>query len=153
MQTKDNSALTDLYLLLLEKKGISKDKNFVLKVVASIKERAVFVEDFWELSNFFFVAPTAFDEKASKKNWKAETGSIMLEVANILKNVETFSAENTEREVKKWITTKEISFGKVMQPLRLSLVGKLAGPHLFNIIEIIGKKETIQRIENAILIL
>ena len=37
-----------------------------------------------------------------------------------------------------------------MQPLRLALVGKLAGPHLFDIIAMIGKVETINRIENAI---
>ncbi|MFT6959204.1 MAG: glutamyl-tRNA synthetase [Polaribacter sp.] len=150
MQTSNNKTLTNLYLPILEEKGISKDKDFVLKVVASIKERAVFVNDFWGLSNFFFETPTAFDPKASKKNWKTETGSLMNEVINILKNIEDFSSENTEREVKKWITAKEINFGKVMQPLRLSLVGKLAGPYLFDIIDIIGKRETIHRIENAI---
>jgi glutamyl-tRNA synthetase len=150
MQTSDNEALTNLYLPILEEKGISKDKDFVLKVVASIKERAVFVKDFWDLSNFFFETPTIFDPKASKKNWKTETGSLMNEVINILKNIEDFSSENTERVIKKWITAKEINFGKVMQPLRLSLVGKLAGPYLFDIMDIIGKTETIHRIENAI---
>ena len=52
--------------------------------------------------------------------------------------------------MKEWISGKEIGFGKVMQPLRLSLVGKLAGPHLFDIIAMIGKEETIKRLENAI---
>jgi glutamyl-tRNA synthetase len=151
MQTKDNATLTDLYLLILEEKGISKDKGFVLKVVSSIKERAVFVEDFWDLSNFFFIAPITYDPKASKKNWKTGTNAIMEEIIHILNKIEDFSSENTEHKIKDWITTTDISFGKVMQPLRLSLVGKLAGPHLFDIIEIIGKKETIQRIENAIL--
>jgi glutamyl-tRNA synthetase len=150
MQTKDNEALTDLYLSILKEKGISKDRDFVLKVVSSIKERAVFVNDFWNLSNFFFEAPRAFDEKASKKNWKTATGSLMKEVTHVLENIEDFSSENTEKTIKEWITAKEISFGKVMQPLRLSLVGRLAGPHLFDIIALIGKKETIQRIENAI---
>ena len=55
-----------------------------------------------------------------------------------------------EKEIKEWITSKGISYGKIMQPLRLCLVGKLAGPHLFDIIYLIGKTETIKRIENAI---
>jgi glutamyl-tRNA synthetase len=150
MQTKENATLTDLYLLILEKKGISKDKDFVLKVVSSIKERAVFVEDFWDLSNFFFEAPKTFDAKASKKNWKEGTSALMTELVSVISGIEEFSSENTEKEVKEWITAKEIGFGKIMQPLRLSLVGKLAGPHLFDIIAMIGKQETLTRIETAI---
>tara|TARA_B110001454_G_scaffold217997_1_gene244735 strand:- start:217 stop:1737 length:1521 start_codon:yes stop_codon:yes gene_type:complete len=150
MQTKSDIELTDLYLPILEQKGISKDKGFVLKVVSSIKERAVFVADFWELSSFFFETPTTYDAKASKKNWKEGTPELMTELITIISSIEDFSSINTEKEIKEWITAKEIGFGKVMQPLRLSLVGKLAGPHLFDIIEMIGKEEVIKRIENAI---
>ncbi|MDP5105488.1 MAG: glutamate--tRNA ligase [Polaribacter sp.] len=150
MQSKSDAALTDLYLPVLSEKGISKDKEFVQKVVSSIKERAVFVTDFWDLSSFFFETPTEFDEKAANKNWKPETAQLMQELAQVISNVEDFSSANTEKEIKEWITAKEIGFGKVMQPLRLALVGKLAGPHLFDIIAMIGKVETINRIENAI---
>ena len=73
MQTKNDAELTDLYLPILNEKGITKDKEFVLKVVSSIKERAVFVNDFWNLSSFFFETPTEYDAKASKKNWKEGT--------------------------------------------------------------------------------
>ena len=150
MQTKSDAELTDLYLPILEEKGIIGDKNYVQKVVSSIKERAVFVQDFWDLSDFFFVTPTSYDEKASKKNWKEETSELMQELISVLSTIEDFSSENTEKEIKEWITNKEIGFGKVMQPLRLSLVGALKGPHLFDIIAMIGKQETIKRLENAI---
>ena len=150
MQTKNDAELTDLYLPILNEKGITKDKEFVLKVVSSIKERAVFVNDFWNLSSFFFETPTEYDAKASKKNWKEGTVELMQELIVVLLSIENFSSENTEKEVKEWISGKEIGFGKVMQPLRLSLVGKLAGPHLFDIIAMIGKEETIKRLENAI---
>ncbi len=150
MQQKNNAELTNLYLPILSEKGITKDKVFVQKVVASIKERAIFVADFWELSNFFFEAPTTFDEKAAKKNWKEDTSEIMHQLIAVISTIEDFSSVNTEKEIKEWITAKEIGFGKVMQPLRLSLVGALKGPHLFDIIEMIGKEETIKRIENAI---
>ena len=150
MQTKDNTELVNLYIPILREKGISKDKIFILKVVSLIKERAVFVHDFWELSNFFFEAPISFDAKAFKKNWKEGTTELMTELISVITTIDDFSSENTEKEIKEWITNKEIGFGKVMQPLRLSLVGKLAGPHLFDIIAMIGKQETIRRIENAI---
>ncbi|ARV07033.1 glutamate--tRNA ligase [Polaribacter sp. SA4-10] len=150
MQTKSDAELTDLYIPILEEKGISKEKEFVQKVVSSIKERAIFVADFWELSSFFFETPTEYDAKASKKNWKEGTAELMQELITVLSTIQDFSSENTEKEIKEWITAKEIGFGKVMQPLRLSLVGKLAGPHLFDIIAMIGKEETMYRIKNAI---
>ncbi len=150
MQAKSDIELTDLYLPILEQKGITKDKDFVLNVVSSIKERAVFVGDFWDLSSFFFETPTSYDAKASKKNWKEGTSELMTELIKIISSIEDFSSENTEKEIKEWITAKEIGFGKVMQPLRLSLVGKLAGPHLFDIIAMIGKEEAIKRLQNAI---
>ena len=74
----------------------------------------------------------------------------MKELIAVLKGVEEFTSVNTETVIKEWVSGKEIGFGKVMQPLRLSLVGALKGPHLFDIIEMIGEKATITRIENAI---
>jgi glutamyl-tRNA synthetase len=118
------------------------------KIVSLIKERAHFVNEFWDLADYFFVAPTSYDEKAAK-NWKEETPDLMQQVISELNNIEDFSSVNIETLLKEWMTTNEIGMGKVMQPLRLSLVGALKGPHLFDIIEMIGKAETIKRIEKA----
>jgi glutamyl-tRNA synthetase len=74
----------------------------------------------------------------------------MQNVADLLNQIEDFSSLNIETIVKAWMTEFEIGMGKVMQPLRLSVVGALKGPHLFDIIEIIGKEETIRRIETAL---
>ena len=150
MQQKSVVELTNLYKPILKEKGIEGDKNMIEKVVSLVKERAVFVADFWELSNFFFEAPITFDEKAVAKNWKEDTSSIMKQLLNVIIKIDDFSSQNTEVIIKDWITKNEIGFGKVMQPLRLSLVGEMKGPHLFEIMEIIGKQETIQRIESAI---
>ena len=154
MQSKSDLELTELFIPILKSKEnvISSEieKSQVQKIVSLIKERAIFVTDFWDLSSFFFETPTEYDEKASKKNWKEGTSELMQELIAVISKIEDFSSENTEKEIKEWISGKEIGFGKVMQPLRLSLVGKLAGPHLFDIIAMIGKEETITRLENAI---
>jgi glutamyl-tRNA synthetase len=150
MQTKSDVELTDLFIPILEEKGISIEKNYIQKVIASVKERAVFVNDFWALSIFFFITPNEYDAKNVKKNWKEGTPDLMQELISVISLIEDFSSENTEKVIKEWISGKEIGFGKVMQPLRLSLVGKLAGPHLFDIIAMIGREETIKRLENAI---
>ncbi|WP_299156255.1 glutamate--tRNA ligase [uncultured Tenacibaculum sp.] len=150
LQQKADKELTELYLPILKEKGITSDEAYAEKVVSLIKERAVFVADFWNLSSFFFQNPTEYDAKAAKKQWKETTGALMEELTAVISNIEDFTIETAQTEIKGWITSKEIGFGKVMQPLRLSLVGKLAGPDLFDIMTMIGKETTLQRIKNAI---
>lgn len=150
LQRKSSAVLTDLYLPILEEKGIKADKEQVQTIVSLIKERATFVSDFWELSSFFFENPTQYDEKAVKKQWKDTTSQLMQELVEVIAKIDDFSVENAQTDIKGWINSKEIGFGKVMQPLRLSLVGKLAGPDLFDIMTMIGKETTITRIQNAI---
>jgi glutamyl-tRNA synthetase len=130
------------------------DSSFVgmtklVKIVSLIKERANFVSEFWELSNFFFESPTSYDEKACK-TWKEDTGDLMQQLIAVLGTIQDFTSVNIETIVKDWMTATEIGMGKVMQPFRLSLVGALKGPHLFDIVELIGKEETIKRLQKAI---
>ena len=146
---KNDEDLATVFAPFVAGKGFVVSKDVLEKIVSLIKERASFVSEFWEMSDFFFVAPTSYDEKA-KKNWKEETPALMQELISILREITDFTATNIETIVKNWMTTNEIGMGKVMQPFRLSLVGALKGPHLFDIVELIGKEETIKRIENAI---
>ncbi len=155
LQQKSDDELAEMFQLILNKKLenshlVKNDKEYVKRVIALLKERATFVSDFWPLGSFFFIAPTSYDEKSVRKQWKETTTQVMKELITVLKSAEDFSSSSIENVVKDWITTKEIGFGKVMQPLRISLVGALQGPHLFDIMEIIGKDETILRIEKAI---
>ena len=150
MHLKSDEDLAKLFTPILTEKGIKKETNFIVKVVSLIKERATFISDFWQLSNFFFENPEGYDEKASRKNWKEGTSELMQELVTILTSIEDFNSQNIETIVKEWITSKEIGFGKVMQPFRLSLVGAMKGPHLFDIAEMIGKEQTIARIKKAI---
>jgi len=157
MQIKNDDELVELFNPIIDKK--MKGNSFVFKdftkdyrkqVITLIKERATFVEDFWNLSSFFFQTPVEYDAKASKKSWKEGTSVLMAELIAVITKIEDFSTENIEKIVKEWITSKEIGFGKVMQPLRLSLVGAMKGPHIFDIMSLIGKEETINRITLAI---
>ncbi|CAL2080564.1 glutamate--tRNA ligase [Tenacibaculum sp. 190524A05c] len=150
LQQKSAEELTELFLPILNSQGVEADKNYVQNVVGLVKERANFVNDLSELSNFFFADPTEYDLKAAKKQWKETTGELMTELVSVIEGIEDYSIENAQTEIKGWITSKEIGFGKVMQPLRLSLVGKLAGPDLFEIMTMVGKETTIKRIQNAI---
>lgn len=124
--------------------------NYIIKIVTLIKERATFVKDFWELGDYFFVSPTSYEQKAVKKQWKEETPDILNRLTIVLGNTKDFTSENVENNVKEWLAKEELSFGKVMPPLRLVLVGEMKGPHVFDILGLIGKEEAINRINKAI---
>lgn len=145
---KSDKELAKSFSVDLEKRGVSTTIDLE-RVVSLIKERAHFVNEFWDLADYFFEAPTTYEEKAAK-NWKEETPGLMQQVISELGKIEDFTSANIETLLKEWMTANEIGMGKVMQPLRLSLVGALKGPHLFDIIEMIGKAETVKRIEKAI---
>lgn len=148
LQKQSDACLAESFKTILDKKGISTTLDLT-KIVGMIKERANFVTEFWDLADYFFEAPTTYDEKAAK-NWKEETPELMQKVISELEKIEDFTSATIETLLKEWMTANEIGMGKVMQPLRLSLVGALKGPHLFDIIEMIGKTETVKRIEKAI---
>ena len=135
---------------ILESNGIQADLSQIEKVCGLMKERANFVKDIYNDSLFFFVTPEEYNEKDVKKYWKEESIPLMQELYNLLSKIEDYSFANTEKIISAWINTKEIGFGKVMNPFRVAIVGAAKGPHMFNIIEIIGKTETLKRLKKAL---
>ena len=152
MQEQDNIQLAESFKQLKSELSTI-DLEYIAMVVALVKERATFVNDLWELSHYFFQAPESYDEKASKKAFKEGTKDLMLQLISILQPIEDFTVENLQTQIKGWITSNNIGFGQVMMPLRLSLVGALQGPDVFDIMFMIGKTESAKRIEKTINIL
>lgn len=147
---QDTTDQATAFLNVLQEKGFEVSIAYVEKVVKAVKERATFISDLWELSSFYFEAPKEFDPKGAKKAWKKQTPEIMEKVKSIVSKTQTFTQETLEIEVKSWIKSQNIGFGKVMMPLRLALVGKMMGPDIFQIMETINKEETLSRLDYAI---
>lgn len=147
---KSDEEVAELFKSVLDTKGINYTNFDLPKICGMVKERAQFISELWEQTSFFFEAPVEYDEKTVKKNWKEDTSDLMIELKRILEDINDFSSHNSEEIVKEWITAKEIGFGKIMNPFRLAIVGAGKGPHMFDIIEIIGKQETLKRLEKAI---
>lgn len=150
LQAKSIEEIADAFQRLLIDKEIIEDTDKVARIVSLVRERANFVGDLWEQAAYFFVAPVTYDEKTVQKRWKEETPNQMKELIGLLEGIESFTPENTEHEVKSWIAEKNYNMGAIMNCFRLAVVGEPKGPHMFDIISIIGKKETIARINKAI---
>lgn len=150
IQMKPNSEIAELFKPYHLEKGIKAEHSLVEKVVGLVKERVSFVRELWEQASFFFVAPDNYDEKSIKKRWKDDSPQQMVELIEVLNGIEDFSAHNQEQIVMGWIQSKGYSVGVVMNAFRLAIVGESKGPHMFDITEIIGKEETIRRLNRAI---
>jgi len=159
LQEQEDEVLLTSFKTILEEKLIHEkpfdlnlinNDTYIASVISSIKERASFVFDFWELGNYFFCTPNSYNEKVVKKQWKENTPAILHKIISLLESIEDFSSPSLEEMVKKWITEEQLTFGQVMAPLRLVVVGDLKGPHLFDIMALIGKEECIKRIGIAL---
>jgi len=147
---ESNESLAELLMPIVVKNGVLVEKEQLSKSIGLVKERATFVSDLWEQLDFFFIRPQQYDAKAVKKRWKTNSYDFMLELKEVLSSIENFSSENTELVVKKWIEEKEYGMGAIMNAFRLLIVGALKGPHLFDIIAMIGKKETFECIDQGL---
>ena len=150
IQKTDDQLLKEWEQWLKTHKGLEPGSEMLLKIIPLIKERVSFVKELWEESFFFFEAPESYDEKVVKKRWKADSAAQMTTLTGILNKVSDFSAENIDEKIKSWITENELSMGGIMNALRLLLVGTAKGPHLGDIMAVIGKEESIKRINKGV---
>ena len=150
IQSKSDEALAELLLPVLNEKGIKATWTKIIKVAGLVKERLHFTTELWSQSAFFFTAPESYDEKTVSKRWKANSPEKMQELISVLQPMDDFSTLSTEPAVMSWIESNSYSTGEIMNAFRLALVGESKGPHIFDIMEIIGKEEVIKRLEKAI---
>lgn len=122
----------------------------ITAVVGMMKDRVNFVSELWPLCSFFFIAPTAYDEKTRRKRWKEDSAKVMGELAAVLEGISDFSVAGQEPVVEQWIQDKGYKLGDVMNAWRLTLVGEGKGPGMFDISAFLGKDETIKRMKRAI---
>ncbi|CAI9682886.1 glutamate--tRNA ligase [Elizabethkingia anophelis] len=149
LQLMSNEAILPEFKKVLAENNVEVSDEKALKIIGLMKERATFVKDIYNDGKFFFHAPESFDEKASKKAWSPETAVLMQELTEAISSLD-FKAEIIKESIHHLAEAKGLGMGKVMMPLRLSLVGELKGPDVPDLMEMIGKEETISRITKAI---
>lgn len=153
LQKISDAELAELFKPVLKAHGVNPDDfsdEYIARAVGLVKGRINFVADLWEQSRFFFAAPTEYAEKDIKKRWKEDTPAILTALVGVLRELPDFSAAAAEPVVLDWVARNEYHLGNVMNAFRLTLVGECKGPHIFDITELIGRDETIARIERGI---
>ena len=126
------------------------DQGFLAEVCELMKERATFINDIWDSSQFFFTPPTNYDEKTRRKKWKENTPEILNSIIELFSSISDFSAEQIEAQFKSHLEKNEWGLGMVLPTFRLSVTGLGMGPSMFSISALLGKDEVISRIKTAI---
>ena len=135
---------------LLVSKGIQFDKEYLMKVIALMKERLNFVNEFLDHAGFFFTAPAEYNEQDLKKRWKEGTGEKLRAIDALLQQDKAFDMQAAHDRVMEYIKANEWNMGQVLNSLRIAIVGEAKGPELFTMIDILGTDEVHRRVEKAI---
>jgi glutamyl-tRNA synthetase len=140
---------TELASILKTRMNLVANDAILANVCDQMKERATFVEDIYESGKYFFEAPTEYDAKTVKKKWKEQSPALVADLINIFDKTE-FNAEALETAFKNYVEENELGFGMPMIAIRLSITGVGGGPSLFEIMEVIGKEDSINRLKAGI---
>ncbi len=124
--------------------------GYLVQVIAAMRERVSFVKDFTEKSPYFFKAPAGYDEATVKKRWKPQSAEYLKKLAEELSALENPSKSDYEEALHRTAAALNVGNGQLIHPLRLAVSGMGEGPGLFDIVSIIGREETLRRINSAI---
>ena len=154
LQQCDEKVLCDALKAQVVANGADpKSDEYVRTVVGLMKERINLPQELWQQCNFFFAAPTAYEEKSLKKWWKPEAPQYVGELCDFLEAQTDWNGEALEPKVMDWIAGKGYKTGAVMNAFRVALVGEARGPQIFAITDQLGKEESLRRARKAIEVL
>ncbi len=121
----------------------------LVAICGLMKERVSFPIDIVKNGSYLFYPPKEYDAETIKKKWKDESAQIVADLVGVFSDTE-FKAAKLEEAFKTYIEEKGYGFGTPMVAIRLAITGVGGGPHLFDIMEVIGKEESINRLKSGI---
>ncbi|MCP2239753.1 glutamate--tRNA ligase [Thermoanaerobacterium thermosaccharolyticum] len=150
----DIDRLTKEVIPFLINKGLigdNYDYDYIKKVVSAVREREKTLNEIAEAMSYYFNDEFDYDEKGVKKYFEKDgVDNILKEAIEVLDKVDDFNLVETEKAYRDLIEKLDIKSGDLFHPTRLAISGRTFGPGLFDIMELLGKKKTIERIKKAI---
>lgn len=147
---KDINELTTLIKPFIEQHTTISDDKYLSKVIELVKDRCSLLTDFWGQSHFFFETPKEIDIEAIKPKWDDAKTDFFNSWVSQVTTIQDWTTANIEESFSNAVAEAGIKKGAVMLPLRVMLVGGKYGPGVFDIAEMIGKEEFINRINKTL---
>jgi len=153
LRRKENS---EILILLKEELKNSRhsvqiyNDEYLIKVIEAMKERVSFVKEYIEKSPYFFEAPSSYEEAVVAKRWNDNSSDLLKKLTEKFEKLKNPSKEDYENALKETAQENGAGNGDLIHPLRLSVSGMGAGPGVFDIVDILGKEESVKRMKKAI---
>ena len=136
---------------ILEIKGIKVDDDALLeRIIALVKDRCVLLPEFYDQTKFFFEAPKQLVTEPIRSKWSLEKAAFFVDYCLLIQTPGLWDAAVAESIFKNLAAEKHIKPGELQLPLRIMLVGDKYGPPVFDIASVIGREETVKRIQYGI---
>ncbi|MEQ8925932.1 MAG: glutamate--tRNA ligase [Fulvivirga sp.] len=150
IKAKPASELVNYMSDKIEAHHIQYSHSSLEKICDVLKERVEFPEELWNEAQIFFVKPVSYDEKVTSKKWNQTVVEVLTEYKSILLDSVDLDSENAKTLLNEVLERQGVKMGMVMQSLRVALTGQGSGPDLMQVIEILGARESSDRITAAI---
>ncbi|MEX1138585.1 MAG: glutamate--tRNA ligase [Bacteroidota bacterium] len=151
LRLKPDEEIATLLELLLQEAGVSApSRSYLLRVVALMKERVTFIPDYLEFAGYFFNDPTEYDEKGRQKHWNADAKKALAMLAEQLEKAPAFTTQSIEEALRVLAEQLGVGAGKLIHATRLALSGRVVGPGLFEMMELLGKDTVVRRLRHAV---
>jgi glutamyl-tRNA synthetase len=125
--------------------------EYLLKVISAMKERVSFVKEYLAKSPYFFRAPQSYEEQNLKKRWKEDSSELLKKLNENFSQLQNPSKEDYDKALDDTANRLNVGKGKLIHPLRIAVSGVGEGPGVYDIISVLGKEETISRINKALI--
>ena len=151
IKTGDPVRLATLLKPFLAEKGISTENGpDLVESVKSLQERAATMIEMADGAAFYYVDSVVYDEKAQNKFLKPEQKLLFETLIAGLEKCAAFNADQLESAFAQIMETSGLKFGKVAQPLRVALTGGTASPSIYEVLQVLGKERSLNRIRQAL---
>ncbi len=136
---------------ILESTGIDlADEKKLKRVVELVKDRCTLLPDLIQQASFFYLPPSAIDLDSVRPKWNEHKRQFFAELIRAYQLASFWQRDDLEKTFKEIAAASQLKTGDLLLPLRIMLVGGKYGPGVFDIAELIGQVETIERIERSL---
>lgn len=147
----DVVTLTQLVRPIIEAHGHQPTQAFLEGFCALLKERVVFLTDFWEKGSYCFEEVREYDLANARKRWKPESRALFDKLVNNLNQMESsqWQVESVQKTVEQFLADNNLKPGEVFPIIRIAIAGTMQGPAMFEMMALLGKEKVLERLNKA----
>lgn len=123
------------------------DDEYLARVISLMKERVSTVQDFVEFGKYFFTEPESYDAKGMEKHWNPGIKEKFARYFHQLEGLNEWIPAAIEENLRSFADVESIKAAQLIHPLRLAITGITISPGIFELMEVLGRQRTMERLK------